>query len=260
MTFQTSGGVRYYQFGLFGGGVVQGIFTRQGGVSPEPWSGLNVGGTVGDDPLRVRDNRALALAALNRSSDSVFDAWQVHGKDVAIATAPRPADTPHPKADIILTDRPGVTLMMRFADCVPIFLHDPVRKVVGIAHAGWTGTVLGTARAAVEAMQAHFETVPADVRAAIGPSIGPDHYEVGSDVIGKVREAFGSKADGLLCERGDSTFLDLWKANMILLLEAGVTQIENAGLCTFCHNEDWFSHRAEKGRTGRFGAIIALKE
>jgi len=258
MPFRLNGKVRYYQFELFGNGLEHAIFTRQGGVSPDPWAGLNVGGTVGDEPERVRENRRIALAAMGREPGSVYDAWQVHGVDVAIADAPRPPEVPHLQADIILTDKPGITLMMRFADCVPILLYDPVRKVVGIAHAGWMGTIRGTVRAAVEAMQTRFGSKPADIQAGIGPSIGPDHYQVGLDVVSKVRQAFGSDASGLLAERDGSTFFDLWAANRQLLELAGVGQIEVAGLCTACHTDDWFSHRAEKGRTGRFGAIIAL--
>jgi YfiH family protein len=260
MPFRSNGEVRFYQFELFSEGLAHAIFTRQGGVSPDPWAGLNVGGTVGDDPERVSENRRRALAALVRAPKSVYDAWQVHGVDVAIAEAPRPPETPHPQADIILTDKLGVTLMMRFADCVPVLLHDPVRNVVGIAHAGWMGTVRCTVRAAVEAMQVRFGSKPTDIQAGIGPSIGPDHYQVGSDVVSQVRQTFGPDASGLLAERDGSMFFNLWAANRQLLELAGVKQIEVAGLCTACHTDDWFSHRAERGRTGRFGAIIALSD
>jgi YfiH family protein len=167
---------------------------------------------------------------------------------------------PHPQADIILTDRPGVTLMMRFADCVPVLLHDPIRKVVGIAHAGWMGTVRGAYSAAVDAMQTRFGSSPADIRAGIGPSIGSDHYAVGPDVVARVRQAFGERASSLLVERAGAVHFDLWAANRQALEQAGVMQIEVAGLCTACHTDDWFSHRAERGRTGRFGAIIALSD
>jgi YfiH family protein len=147
---------------------------------------------------------------------------------------------------------------MRFADCVPILLHDPRRKVVGIAHAGWLGTVRLTAAAAVRAMAEHYGSRPEDIQAGIGPSIGPDHYEVGADVIAKVQESFGSDAAQLVQQRGRKQHFDLWQANRLQLEQAGVRQIEVAGLCTACHLEDWFSHRAEKGKTGRFGALIAL--
>jgi YfiH family protein len=220
---------------------------------------LNLGGTVGDEKERVSENRRRALAALDCAADSVYDVWQIHGVEVAIADAPRLADTPHLKADAILTDKPGITLLMRFADCVPVLLHDPFRKVVGMAHAGWLGTVRGAVRAAVETMQERYGSNPADIRAAIGPSIGPDHYRIGPDVVAQFRHAFGTDATALLSQRLRDTFLDLWAANRLLLERAGVNHIEVAGVCTACQTTDWFSHRAEKGRTGRFGAIIALR-
>jgi polyphenol oxidase len=258
MPFQSNDGIRYYQFEKLGDNLTQAVFTRLGGVSPDPWAALNLGGTVGDDPKRVRENRLMALTALGLDPKSVYDVWQVHGVNVAIAVTPRPAETPPIQADVILTNRIGITLMMRFADCVPIFLHDPIRKVIGIAHAGWMGTVRGTVRLAVEAMHSHFGTIPVDIRAAIGPSIGPDHYKVGPDVVMQVRQAFGQSAANLLIERSGATRFNLWEANHLALVQAGVKQIELAGLCTACHTEDWYSHRAEHGRTGRFGAIIVL--
>jgi YfiH family protein len=148
--------------------------------------------------------------------------------------------------------------MMRFADCVPILLHDPERKVVGIAHAGWMGTVKGTVRFAVEALQQRFGSKLKDIRAGIGPSIGPDHYEVGPEVVEQVRQAFQGDASKLLSKGTGRMKFDLWTANRLLLEKAGVDQVEMAELCTACHTKDWYSHRAEKGRTGRFGAIIAL--
>lgn len=258
MPFQSKAGIRYYQFKDLGDDLIQAVFTRQGGVSPDPWAALNLGGTVGDDPERVRENRQRALKALDRNLDSIYDVWQVHGANVVVADAPRKMETPHLQADIILTRTPGITLMMRFADCVPILLHDPIRKVIGIAHSGWLGTVHGTARIAVEAMQAYFSSKPGDIHAAIGPSIGPDHYEIGPDVVIQVQQAFGDGADYLLKERIGAIYFDLWLANRMTLEQAGVNKIECAGLCTACHTEDWYSHRAERGRTGRFGAVIAL--
>ncbi len=214
---------------------------------------------MGDSMQRVRENRRLALSSLGRDPASVYDVWQVHGVEVVIADAPRHPEIPHLKADVILTDKPGITLMMRFADCVPILLHDPVRKVVGIAHAGWMGTVRGTVRFAVEAMKQRFGSKGEDILAGIGPSIGPDHYEVGSEVINQVRDTFLDEASGVLTKiEGEKMKLDLWKANTLLLEKSGVKHIEVSGLCTACETRDWFSHRGEKGRTGRFGAIIAL--
>lgn len=260
MPFQNSGGIRYFQFDIFEGGLLHAAFTRQGGVSPAPWESLNLGGTVGDDKQRVYENRRRALAALGRDPEAVYDVWQVHSAHVVVADSPRPAGTPPVQADAILTTRPGLTLLMRFADCVPILLHDPVRGAAGIVHAGWLGTVRAAARAAVETMQGTFGSRPADVLAAIGPSIGPDHYEVGADVIHAVRTSFGADAPGLLLTRDGRTYFDLWAANRLLLEGTGVKHIEFSGLCTACRVDDWYSHRAEKGRTGRFGVMIALSD
>ncbi len=258
MPFNEHDGIRYFQFDIFPGSIRQAVFTRRGGVSPAPWSSLNVGGTVGDDASRVRENRVRSFTAMGRDLESLFDVWQVHSSDAAFATAPRKPGEDYQKADIILTDRPEVTLYMRFADCVPIMLYDPRQGVIGMAHAGWLGTVRGAAGAAVGAMKARYGSKPTNIVAAIGPSIGPDHYEVGAEVVERVRQAFGPSTSRLIEERAGKTYLDLWSANQVQLEAAGVQQIELAAVCTACHVEDWFSHRAEKGRTGRFGALMAL--
>lgn len=259
MPFSEKEHIRFYSFDIFPRNVLHGVITRRGGLSPAPWNSLNVGGTVGDDRARVRANRERSFVAFGRGLASIFDVWQVHSADVVYADAPIDPDADLTKADIILTDQPEVTLYMRFADCVPILLHDPNKNVIGIAHAGWMGTVRGAARAAVEGMQARYGSKPEDILAAVGPSIGPDHYEVGPDVIEKVKESFSAQADDLIESRDGRTYLDLWKANRVQLQNAGVRQIEVAGLCTACHLDDWFSHRAEKGKTGRFGALMALQ-
>ena len=111
------------------------FFMRHGGVSPAPWASLNVGGGVGDNLERVIENRHRSFRALGRDPVSVFDVWQVHGNDVVCADTPRLKDEPYTKADCILTDAPQVSLFMRFADCVPIMLYDPYRRIVGLAHA-----------------------------------------------------------------------------------------------------------------------------
>lgn len=242
-------------------GIPHGVFTRRGGVSPPPWASLNLGNTVGDDRQRVQENLRRVFAALGRPIASRYDVWLVHGTRVVCTSAPRPEERPPIQADAMLTDRAAVTLVMRYADCVPILLADPVRRVVGLVHAGWRGTVLGVTRRAVAQMAACYGSRPGDILAAIGPSIGPDHYEVGEEVVAQVREAFGAQAEALLPRpHGGRAHFDLWAANRLLLEQAGVRQIEVAGLCTACHLEDWYSHRAEKGKTGRFGALIALPE
>ena len=260
MPFLKKNGIRYYNFEIFPENVAQAVFTRMGGVSPQPWDSLNVGGSIGDDITHVRENRIRSFNALERPVESVHDVWQVHSANVVYADQPRPLDTDYTQADILLTNNPDVTLFMRFADCTPILLHDPIKQVVGIVHSGWLGTVRGAALAAVRAMQERYSSNPADILAAIGPAIGPDHYEVGQDVITQVQTAFGLEAQSLLEPHNGSIHFNLWKANEILLSGVGVKQTETAGICTACHTDDWFSHRGEKGKTGRFGAMIALKE
>ena len=260
MAFLEKNGLRYFQFESFSDSITHAVFTRQGGVSPVPWKSLNMGGSVGDAPANVRENRTRVFTALGRDPESVFDLWQVHGTQAFFASNPRQLDAPQDKGDLIFTDNPDVTLFMRFADCTPLLFHDPVLGVVGIAHAGWQGTVKGVATVAINTMCEHYGSKPENIQAAIGPSIGVDHYEVGDNVIQQVHESFGDDAEKLLPKVGERRHFDMWAANRIQLEKAGVSQIETAGICTACHLEDWYSHRAEKGKTGRFGALIALKK
>ncbi len=260
MPFHLSGSIRFYSFqSLQHPHIVQAVFTRRGGLSPAPWDSLNMGGSLGDDPARVAENRVRAFQALGCAPETLFDVWQVHGSRVVCATAPRPVDRPYQKADAILTDRPGVTLFMRFADCVPVLLFDPVKNVVGLVHAGWQGTVKGIVSRAVTEMVRRYGSQAADIHAGIGPAIGLDHYAIGPEVITMVEKAFGSRANQLLHAMDGAVHLNLWEANRQLLVGAGVRYIETAGICTACHLEDWYSHRGEGGRTGRFGALIALR-
>ena len=258
MPFHEHNELRYYSFDIFSKSIKQAVFTRHGGVSLAPWHSLNLGGSVGDDPAHVAENRVRVFTAMGCEPASIHDVWLIHGTSIVYADAPRPLDQPSAKADIIFTDNPNVSLFMRFGDCVPILFHDPKKHVIGIAHAGWMGTVRGVVQTAVEGMQSHYGCKPEDIVAGIGPSIGVDHYEVGADVISQFQEKYNKDADQILQTRNGSTYLDLWTANAIQLRNAGVEQIQVSGLCTACHLDDWFSHRAEKGKTGRFGAIMAL--
>jgi len=250
--------LRYYQFDIFSKDVINAVFTRQGGVSPEPWHSLNLSISVGDEPERVAANRVRAFEALGRDPASIHDVWLVHGTDIIYADNPRPLSEPPHKADILFTDNPNVSLFMRFADCVPLLFHDPKKGVVGIAHAGWMGTVKGVAEASIKGMQARYGSDPADVVVGIGPSISVDQYEVGEEVAAQFREKYGADSDRTLQMRNGKIHLDLWMANVIQLQNMGVEQIQVSGLCTASHLDDWFSHRAEKGKTGRFGALLAL--
>jgi YfiH family protein len=261
MAFFESNGLRAYQFELFQDcDIVQGIFTRRGGISPAPWASLNLGGTVGDERANVVENRRRIFAWAERPVESIFDVWQVHGTKVVCSREPRPLDSPHQPADAILTDNPEITLFMRFADCVPIFLHDPQRKVVGVVHAGWKGTVNKIVAAAILAMQSEYNCAPENILAGIGPSISRSQYEVGLEVVEQVKLAFDGNSTQMLDENSGRTFLDLWQANRCTLEDCGLRpeHIQIAGICTAQNMQDWFSHRGEKGKTGRFGALIAL--
>ncbi len=257
MPFNKSGQIRYYQFNSFAGRrLVQAVFTRNGGISPAPYSSLNVGSTVGDDLANVVENRRRSFDAVGRRLESMHDVWQVHSTQVVFVDAPRLPETPHVQADILLTDNPDVTLYMRFADCVPILLHDPVMGVVGLAHAGWMGTVKKVAAVAIKAMTDRYGSKPADILAGIGPSICQKHYPVGAEVVQQFSQAFNTDAAQLFTTYDGEEHLDLWKANQLTLEQAGVGQIELSGLCTACEPGDWYSHRGEMGKTGRFGALI----
>jgi YfiH family protein len=259
MPFRQAGILRYYGFDLLEKeGLFHAVITRNGGVSPAPWSSLNLGGSGGDERSRIIKNRNLLFQAFNLASNSIYDVWQVHSDTVICTDEPRSPVIPHQKADAIITNRQNVVLLMLFADCVPIILYDPVQKAVGIAHAGWKGTVLQVAAKAVERMKFCYGSQPSNIRAAIGPSIGPDHYTVGTDVIQSIRNAFGPVSDDFFQDNNSGIILDLWKCNSYILEQIGVEHVEVAGICTACHTEDWFSHRAEHGQTGRFGVLVGL--
>jgi YfiH family protein len=258
MLEHTSGDIRYFTFTSFpNGSLSHAIFARAGGVSPQPWASLNMSISTGDTFENTRANRVRAFDALGLPADSMADVWQVHGTETIQADEPRGGHPPI-KADGLITDRPGVALFQRFADCVPILLYDPARHALGMVHAGWRGTVNKAAASPVKAMAEAYGARPADLIAGIGPSIGPDHYEVGPEVVAAARRAFDN-ADELLITNNSKIHFNLWAANARVLREAGVEQIEVAGLCTACYTDLFFSHRAEAGRTGRFGAVLALR-
>lgn len=259
MQARQSGAIRYFQFESFDPGrVTHGVFGRHGGVSGGAWASLNMSTSVGDSRDNVRANRERAFAALGRAPHSVADLWQVHSADVVVAEQPRDLSVDAAKADVIITNQPAVTLFLRFADCVPVLVYDPRRRAVALVHAGWRGTLLKAAAAAVRALAEHYGSRPADLVAGIGPSIGPCHYAVGPEVVAQTQAAFNGRAEQLLRPMDGRTHLDLWAANALALREAGVGQVEVGGLCTACHTADFFSHRGEHGQTGRFGALLSL--
>jgi YfiH family protein len=252
------GGIPFFRFDTFPEGLRHGVFTRQGGVSPAPFHSLNLSVSVPDDKANVVTNRARAYGAFGRATDRLVQAHLVHGATVLPVTADHYGHYVGP-ADAIITGQAGCGLAMNFADCAPILLYDPQRAAIGLGHAGWQGAVKDLPGAMVRAMSEAFGSRPADLIAAVGPCIGPCCYEVGEPVISAVQGAFANEASLLPLANGrPRPHFDLPGANRRCLERAGVAQVELSGLCTACRIDLFFSHRAENGRTGRFGAIFIL--
>lgn len=231
------------------------VFGRTGGVSPPPYESLNMSVGAGDRIENVRENHRRAFETLGLSLDAIATVHQVHGtRTVAVSTIPC---DPTIQADAIITANLGVALFMSFADCVPIMLYDPVQHAIGIAHAGWKGTLGGIARIIVHEMGREYGCIPGDILAAIGPSISAENYPVGAEVARKIRFTFPDQEDLLTMRNGIAHF-DLWAANKNILMKCGIKAIEISGLCTAANTAQFYSHRAEAGTTGRFGAMIAL--
>jgi len=238
--------------------LVHAILTRIGGVSQDPYATLNLGHTVGDDLAAVKENHRRALGALGLTPGQVVRPSLVHGAHVEVVGRDH-VGTVQSKTDALVTASPGVPLMMLFGDCMPLVLFDPVQRVAGIAHAGWRGVVAGVAEATVQTMIEQMGCDPGDVWAGIGPTIGPCCYEVGPDVAAEI-EATSPPGAKVVHRDNGRIHADLPAAVSAQLRAVGVKQIEDAGLCTACRVDEFFSHRAEHGRTGRFGTVIGLVE
>lgn len=256
------------RFSLFPTDVaVHGISTRLGGQSAAPYASLDLALHVGDAPESVWQNRQRFCAALGLDARRICTPEQVHGNRVLrvgrkdAGRGSRVYSDSIAATDALITDEPGLPLLLCFADCTPILLLDPVHRAVGIAHGGWKGTVQKIAAGTVQAMQAAFGTRPAEVLVGIGPAIGPCCYEVGDEVAAQFAAAFPGATELLPVVEGH-THLDLWQANQYQLEQVGVKpeHIDRADTCTACNSELFFSYRADGGRTGRIGAVIALKE
>lgn len=239
------------------------VSTRHGGVSPAPWNTLNFSVSRGDTPARVQQNRLRLADALGLNPAEVVRGHQVHGTGVA-KVGREDAGTVIDNTDGLITDGVGVPLSWVFADCVPVLFYDPVRHVLGGCHSGWRGTVNGAATATLWAMQAAYDTDPAHVWVGIGPSIGPESYQVGPEVV----EMAGAKLAGaerffhFHDEADERPCFDLWRANAQQLIDAGVPaeQIEISGIDTARNTDDFFSHRAERGQCGLFSMIAWLDD
>lgn len=241
---------------LEGFGALHGFTTRAGGVSQGPFASRNLGLSSGDDPTTVETNRSLLLASLGFTRENVCAFHQVHGSRVLLAEPGWFEE----EADAAVTDDPELLLVVSGADCLPLLFFDPVRGAVGAAHAGWRGSAAGIAARVVEAMASHFGSRPADLRVAIGPGILGNCYQVGPEVVSAFTQA-GFPSDVARPDDEDGRFLlDLEAANRFVMRSAGVLpeQVRSIGRCTHCEPETFYSHRRDRGRTGRHWAFVAL--
>jgi hypothetical protein len=254
-------GLAFYQFeGLDSyPDLYPGAFTRLGGVSAAPFESLNLARSVGDDALIVQENNRRMLSVFEMTPDRATTAWLVHGRQVSVMTA-ADAGRYKPGYDAIITRERGLALTMRFADCVPIVFFDPVQQAIGLAHAGWRGVAENVIAATVAALSDHFGSQPRDLWAGIGPCISADRYRVGQEVIDQIAPACPPHTPIVLRQPDGSLHLDLNAAVSSQLQACGVENIEDSALCTASNTTEWFSHRAENGKTGRFGMVIGLRE
>lgn len=243
--------------------VTAGFTLRHGGISRGPYAALNLALHVGDDAARVFQNRTLFFRMLRQSPRQAIFAEQVHGNRAVVVTAQdggagvwQAADAIG-RCDALVCGQKGVLLNILVADCVPILLYDPVHDAVAAVHAGWRGTVSGSVDAAVTAMQTSFGTLAQQVLAAIGPSIGPCCYAVGSSVAQAVQEQ-APFLEAALGWRGETQYFDLWAANRLRLERLGVQRVQVFAQCTFCHADRYFSYRASQGTCGRMAGFIRM--
>lgn len=250
-------GVPYLRFETFPKTLAHGVLTRQGGVGKSPFDSLNLSSSVADQPTDIDTNRDRAYGTFARKTDTLVHAHLIHDRHIGRVTQANQGEVV-PYVDGLITNDPGCGLTMNFADCAPILVCDPKKQAIGLGHAGWRGTVADLPGAMIRAMQAAFDSRPEDLLTAVGPCISSEIYEVGDEVINAVREAFPEEADQLLIPQpnGPRPHFDLPQANRINLERAGVHFVELSGLCTGSRTDLFFSHRAEKGKTGRFGVVM----
>ena len=249
--------------------VIHGFSTRMGGVSAGMFSSMNLSFARGDEEGRVRENFARLGRAMGLDCRNLVFSDQTHTSNVRVVTeADRGKGFVREKdyrdVDGLVTNVPGLVLAAFYADCVPLFLVDPVHRAVGLSHSGWKGTVGKIGKRTVELMKEQYGTRPEDLTAAIGPSICQDCYEVSEDVIGQFQEAFEETYwKEIFYEKPDGKYqLNLWRANELIFREAGLLpeRILTTDLCTCCNAKLLFSHRASKGKRGNLGAFLMLKE
>ncbi len=259
------GGVTFYACGGFAG-TAHGFSTRLGGVSPAPWDSLNLGANRGDAPDNVRENFRRFCTAAGADPTALVKNHQVHGALVRrVGRRDILPDAALPgtfEADGLITDEPGVCLTIFSADCIPVLLYDPKKRVIAAAHAGWRGTALGIAAEAAERMRAGYGCDPADILAAIGPGIGSCCFETHADVPGGLRDGLGTDAEPFIRPgpREGKFLVDLKGANARWLERAGLRpeHIAVCSACTACGPGEFWSHRRLGDRRGSMAALIQL--
>lgn len=250
---------------LHAAGLCHGVSGRSGGVSRHAYGSLNLALHVGDDADSVRENRRRLCRTAGFSPTKIVTTQQTHG-DGVIAVGPTDIgrgsmeyDDALPHTDAIMTDCPGIPLMLFVADCVPIILYDPVHKACAVVHDGWRGTTYKLAAKTVFAMRIAYGTLPQDVLAYIGPSISCSHFETGQDTVEAV-EAMGESFSACIHRKDGSTHVDLWGANLLQLELAGVLpeHIDVTGTCVYDNEDNFFSYRRDQGLTGRMAVFAKL--
>ncbi len=233
-------------------GLVAGQSTRHGGVSSAPYASLNLGLSTADSPKHVEENRRRFFRALGFEPEQTASSHQVHGDAVLHAVRPGRYDG----YDAIVTAEKGLMINVSVADCTPVLIYDPLRRAMAAVHAGWKGTTLGITTQTLRRLGELFGTHSSDCYAYIGTCIDGCDYEVNADVALHFQEAFRTWD----AARG-KYMLNLKAANLAQLLAAGLLpeNIEVSPYSTVTHSADYFSHRAEKGLTGRMLAVIGLK-
>lgn len=267
LTRHETAGVPYYSFPSFDAlpFVRHGFSTRLGGVSKGVYESMNLSFTRGDEQAAVRENFDRFCRAVGVRAEDVVISAQTHLTTVYPATAAdrgRGITRKRGYTDIdgLMTDETGVVLCTQYADCVPLFFVDPVRRVVATSHAGWKGTVSGMAAETVRRMQERYGCEPGDILVGIGPSIGPCCFEVDAPVYERFA-ALPFADGGMIKEDGNGKYhIHLWETNRRFLLRTGVREehIIVTDLCTKCHPDIFWSHRVTGGERGSLAACIAL--
>ena len=237
--------------------------TRYGGVSAGVFDSLNIAIKEGETEENVRRNIEILGCALGFGMQDLVLTRQTHSDIVRVVgrgDCNGPFHRDYPECDGLVTNTPGIALMIFTADCTPLLFHDPVTGAVGAAHAGWRGTAAAIGVKVVQAMIREFGSDPADIRAAIGPNIGFCHFETDGDVPEAMGAAFGPEVEAYICRSGEKYYLDLKAINALSLRRAGVNHIEISNDCTMCQPHRFWSHRVTRGQRGSQGAVIVCRE